>query len=513
MIKRCELSLSPEESANNEEILRKVSSAISKPKKEINGIQILKKNIDSRREKIKVNFLIDAFIDEDVPLRYRKKEYKNVDGKKNVIIVGSGPSGLSAALTLLEFGIRPIILEQGKNVRERKIDCANLSRHGLLNKEDNYTFGEGGAGAYSDGKLFTRSGSESERKEVFSTLVDNGADESIFYESHPHLGTDRLPRIIENIRKKITAYGGEILFNKKVDSLLIKNGECYGVKCSDGDEILSPVLLSPGHAAKDLFYSLYNSGITLLPKDVAIGVRCEKSQREVDEMQYHKKEGRGKFLPPATYTFKTQVNGRGVYSFCMCPGGYVLLSSTEEGLLRVNGASSSFRSSKYSNAAFVTEIRVGDLKSSDDPFSMLNFVEEIERRSYSSAFRASAVRLEDFLCNVRISHELPRCTYAPEIISGDLYNILGFDIAFRLSEGFRYFNKITNNKFVSHDTVLIASETRTSSPIKIVRDQNGMVMKGLFVSGEGSGYAGGITSSMIDGSKIARNISSICFGL
>lgn len=510
MIKECLLSLSPEEGVDESCLLKKVSSSLSIFKGRINGYKILNKNIDSRREKIKVNFKIRAYIDEEVEPYFKKKEYGKVDEKKSVIIVGSGPGGLGAALTFLEMGIKVVILEQGKNVRERKLDCASLSRNGIINEYDNYTYGEGGAGAYSDGKLYTRSGSREERDEVMSLLCSFGANENILYESHPHIGSDKLPSIIENIRNEILSSGGEILFNKKVVSLLIKRGKCYGVKCEDGDEILGSVLLSPGHDAKELLYSLYNSGIPLEAKDIAVGVRCEKSQNEVDQMQYHSKDGRGKYLPPSTYTFKTRVKEQGVYSFCMCPGGYVLPSSTHNGLLRVNGASSSLRSGRYSNAAFVTEVKRECLKNPNDPFSMLNFVEEIERRSFNDFFVASSVRAEDFIKR-KISTSLPSSSYAPGIKEGDLYTILGYDIAERLREGFLYFNKITNNAFISHDTILIASETRTSSPVKIIRDDNAMVMEGLFTSGEGSGYAGGITTSILDGIKVARSMKKILF--
>ena len=504
MIKDIDLTLTPQEAFEERTIKKKAASKCGLPFTKVTGVKILRKSIDARRVDIKINLRVRLFVGEEVKNTWNPVSFPDVSSSPSCIVVGMGPAGLFAALTLIEKGMRPIVLERGKDVHERKRDCALLCTKGELDTESNYVYGEGGAGAYSDGKLYTRSVKRGDVPKVLSLLVQHGADESILYETHPHIGTDRLPSVIENIRNTILKSGGEVHFNTKVVSLIKKDESVIGVKCGNGEEYLGPVILATGHSAKDVYRFLSISSVPLEAKDTAVGVRLEHPQSLIDQIQYHNPKGRGDYLPPATYSFVTQVNGRGVYSFCMCPGGSIVPTATEYGYLSVNGMSSSSRSGSKANSAMVVQIRREDVPDKGI-FSVLDWVEELERNSFRDKFMAPAQRMADFVSN-RLSSSLPGTTYAPGLVSSDLYGVLPPIVSSSLKDGFMTFNAMTRGKFLTNEAVMIASETRTSSPIRIIREDFNAV-PGLYPAGEGSGYAGGIVSAAIDGTEVAKAVA------
>ena len=504
MIKDIDLTLTPQEAFEERTIKKKAASKCGLPFTKVTGVKILRKSIDARRIEIKINLRVRLFVGEEVKNTWNPVSFPDVSSSPSCIVVGMGPAGLFAALTLIEKGMRPIVLERGKDVHERKRDCALLCTKGELDTESNYVYGEGGAGAYSDGKLYTRSVKRGDVPKVLSLLVQHGADESILYETHPHIGTDRLPSVIENIRNTILKSGGEVHFNTKVGSLIKKDDNVIGVKCGNGEEYLGPVILATGHSAKDVYRFLSISSVPIEAKDTAVGVRLEHPQSLIDQIQYHNPKGRGDYLPPATYSFVTQVNGRGVYSFCMCPGGSIVPTATEYGYLSVNGMSSSSRSGSKANSAMVVQIRREDVPDKGI-FSVLDWVEELERNSFRDKFMAPAQRMADFVSN-RLSSSLPGTTYAPGLVSSDLYGVLPPIVSSSLKEGFMAFNAMTRGKFLTNEAVMIASETRTSSPIRIIREDFNAV-PGLYPAGEGSGYAGGIVSAAIDGTEVAKAVA------
>ena len=504
MIKDIDLTLTPQEAFEERTIKKKAASKCGLPFTKVTGVKILRKSIDARRVDIKINLRVRLFVGEEVKNTWNPVSFPDVSSSPSCIVVGMGPAGLFAALTLIEKGMRPIVLERGKDVHERKRDCALLCTKGELDTESNYVYGEGGAGAYSDGKLYTRSVKRGDVPKVLSLLVQHGADESILYETHPHIGTDRLTSVIENIRNTILKSGGEVHFNTKVVSLIKKDENVIGVKCGNGEEYLGPVILATGHSAKDVYRFLSISSVPLEAKDTAVGVRLEHPQSLIDQIQYHNPKGRGDYLPPATYSFVTQVNGREVYSFCMCPGGSIVPTATEYGYLSVNGMSSSSRSGSKANSAMVVQIRREDVPDKGI-FSVLDWVEELERNSFRDKFMAPAQRMADFVSN-RLSSSLPGTTYAPGLVSSDLYGVLPPIVSSSLKEGFMAFNAMTRGKFLTNEAVMIASETRTSSPIRIIREDFNAV-PGLYPAGEGSGYAGGIVSAAIDGTEVAKAVA------
>ena len=504
MIKDIDLTLTPQEAFEERTIKKKAASKCGLPFTKVTGVKILRKSIDARRVEIKINLRVRLFVGEEVKNTWNPVSFPDVSSSPSCIVVGMGPAGLFAALTLIEKGMRPIVLERGKDVHERKRDCALLCTKGELDTESNYVYGEGGAGAYSDGKLYTRSVKRGDVTKVLSLFVQHGADESILYETHPHIGTDKLPSVIENIRNTILKSGGEVHFNTKVVSLIKKDESVIGVKCGNGEEYLGPVILATGHSAKDVYRFLSISSVPLEAKDTAVGVRLEHPQSLIDQIQYHNPKGRGDYLPPATYSFVTQVNGRGVYSFCMCPGGSIVPTATEYGYLSVNGMSSSSRSGSKANSAMVVQIRREDVPDKGI-FSVLDWVEELERNSFRDKFMAPAQRMADFVSN-RLSSSLPGTTYAPGLVSSDLYGVLPPIVSSSLKDGFMAFNAMTRGKFLTNEAVMIASETRTSSPIRIIREDFNAV-PGLYPAGEGSGYAGGIVSAAIDGTEVAKAVA------
>lgn len=515
MIKEIQLSLSPEEAYTDEAIKGAVSKHIGLSIKEITDMQIIKKSVDARSKTPVVLLRVKIFIGEKPTYIYQNRyDYQNVENKREIIIVGSGPSGLFAALRLIELGFKPIVLERGKEVSERKKDIALLNRNKNLDTESNYCFGEGGAGTFSDGKLYTRSKKRGNTQRIFEIFHLHGAQDEILYEAHPHIGTDRLPQVIKNIRNRITDCGGEIYFNAKVESLIIADNSVKGVKCSNGDTFKADdVILATGHSARDIYTVLNNQGIKIEAKGFAMGVRVEHPQSLINRIQYHNYKY-DKYLPAASYSLVHQVEGRGVYSFCMCPGGHIVPSATGEQQIVVNGMSASHRNSPFANSGIVVEIHPEDLPeyARYGELCGLRFQEELERLAYTNnggkLQTAPAQRLVDFTKN-RVSCDLPDCSYLPGTISSPLHFWLPKHIGFRLQEGFKAFDRKMHG-FLTNDAMIAGVESRSSSPIRIPRNNDTLEhiqIAGLYPVGEGSGYAGGITSSAMDGENCAEKIA------
>lgn len=478
----------------------------------LEDVVILKRSIDARQRNVMVNLKLKAYIDEkpeSLPLGC-PIDYKLVpDESKVAIVVGMGPGGLFAALRLIEAGVKPILLERGKDVESRSVDIAAISRTGKVDADSNYSFGEGGAGAYSDGKLYTRSKKRGSVERILNIFHQHGASSDILVDAHPHIGSDRLPRVIKNMRETILRCGGEVHFGKRVNRLLLKDNRVSGVVCTDGSEYIGPVILATGHSARDVYEMLKEQGIKIEAKGIAVGVRLEHPQELIDKIQYHSKAGRGAYLPAAEYSFVTQIDGRGVYSFCMCPGGVVVPAASGAGQLVVNGMSSSGRNSRWANSGMVVEVRPEDLRgyAPDDELCVMKFQQQLESTCFKQAGcsqRAGAQRMMDFV-EGRASHDLPVSSYAPGIQPSRLDKWLPAFIGNRLRKGFKVFGRSAKG-FLTNDAIVIGVETRTSSPVRIPRDAFGMnhvVVEGLYPCGEGAGYAGGIVSAAIDGERCA----------
>lgn len=494
----------------------------------IQAVRVLKRSIDARQRTIYVNVRLRAFMDE-IPTEpeYQSIEYKDVSGGNPVIVVGAGPGGLFAALRLIELGLRPIIVERGKDVRERKKDIALISREHRVNGESNYSFGEGGAGAYSDGKLYTRSKKRGSVDKILNVFCQHGASPSILADAHPHIGTDKLPRVIENIREQIKRCGGEVHFETRMDALILKDNEVIGIETNTGKTFHGPVILATGHSARDIYRYLYTSQIPIEAKGIAVGVRLEHPQELIDQIQYHRKEGRGEYLPAAEYSFVAQSNERGVYSFCMCPGGFVVPAASGEKQVVVNGMSPSNRGSRWANSGMVVEIRPEDFPEltrqeelclpdgepvqADSPLALMAFQERLEEVCWlNGGMRqtAPAQRMDDFIRR-KNSFDLPDSSYTPGLLASPLHFWMPEFVTNRLREGFRYFGKVSRG-FLTNEATLIGVETRTSSPVRILRDRETcqhITIKGLFPCGEGAGYAGGIVSAAIDGERCAEGVA------
>ena len=493
------------------------------------GVRILKRSIDARQRTIFVNLKVRVYVGEEpADDEYVRTEYGDVSDRPQVIVVGAGPGGLFAALRLIELGFRPIVLERGKNVHDRKRDLAEISRTQQVDAESNYCFGEGGAGAYSDGKLYTRSKKRGNIDKILNVFCQHGASTAILADAHPHIGTDRLPKVIENMRNTILRCGGEVHFQTKMTRLIIDHSETkvVGVQAQsmvDGQrsmvneiEYFGPVILATGHSARDVYRYLAEAKIEMEAKGIAVGVRLEHPSLLIDQIQYHSRQGRGKFLPAAEYSFVTQVDGRGVYSFCMCPGGFVIPAATGPEQIVVNGMSPANRGTAWSNSGMVVEMRPEDLENSETEHDgirhpalrMMYFQEELERLCWQQGNRkqtAPSQRMADFVNN-RLSYDLPRSSYAPGLISSPLHFWLPPMIGRRLQEGFKAFGRQAHG-FLTNEAVLIAVETRTSSPVRIVRCTDTLQhvnVRGLFPCGEGAGYAGGIVSAGVDGERCAE---------
>ena len=491
----------------------------------IYGVRILKRSVDARQRQIFVNLKVRVYVNE-LPQddAYVKTYYPNVEGRPQVVVVGAGPGGLFAALRLIELGLRPIVLERGKNVHDRKLDLANITRTQKVDSESNYCFGEGGAGAYSDGKLYTRSKKRGNTDKILNVFCQHGASMAILADAHPHIGTDKLPKVIEAIRHTIINSGGEVHFQTKMTRLLIDekdaptNCQVVGVVAEKNvngirieKEYLGPVILATGHSARDVYRYLSEAKVEMEPKGIAVGVRLEHPSQLIDQIQYHSKQGRGKYLPAAEYAMVTQVEGRGVYSFCMCPGGFVIPAATDKEQIVVNGMSPANRGTAWSNSGMVVEVRPEDIEG-DDVLKVMRFQEQLERMCWQQGNRqqtAPAQRMTDFV-NGRLSFDLPKSSYAPGLISSPLHFWLPKIISSRLQEGFKTFGRQAHG-FLTNEATLIAVETRTSSPIRIVRDHETLQhirVQGLFPCGEGAGYAGGIVSAGVDGERCAEMVAA-----
>ena len=532
MIQEYNLRLLPREAADEQEVRACLVREKGLASKDITAIRVLKRGIDARHRTVFVNLSLRVYLNEQpTDELFRTVDYPMVDGRPQVIVVGAGPGGLFAALRLIELGLCPIVVERGKDVRERKKDLAQIGRVQAVNPESNYSFGEGGAGAYSDGKLYTRSKKRGNVEKILSVFCQHGASTSILVAVHPHIGTDKLPRVIENIRHTILQCGGEVHFQTRMDALLTEGDKVVGIETNTGKTFLGPVILATGHSARDVYRRLAADGVEMEAKGIAVGVRLEHPSQLIDQIQYHNRNGRGKYLPAAEYSFVTQVADRGVYSFCMCPGGFVVPAASGPEQIVVNGMSPSNRGSQWSNSGMVVELRPEDLAdttlqvqaeadateealSTHPALSMMHFQERLERLCWQQGNRsqtAPAQRMDDF-CRRRLSADLPRSSYAPGLVASPLHFWMPPFIVGRLADGFRLFGRSARG-FLTNEAVMIGVETRTSAPVRILRDRETLRhvrLQGLFPCGEGAGYAGGIVSAAIDGERCAEAAALYC---
>lgn len=513
MVQEFQIRVNPRISAVPEELKLYISTQENIDINRIKSIRIIKRSIDARQRNVMVNLKIRVYIDEEhvnEPL-IPHIQYNSVIDKPQAIVVGAGPGGLFAALRLIELGIRPLVLERGKDVQERLKDVARISREGIVDPDSNYCFGEGGAGAYSDGKLYTRSKKRGSVERILGIFHQHGASEDILVDAHPHIGTDKLPKVIKVMRETIIACGGEVHFNTRVTNIIIQDFEAVGVQCNNGNEYKGPIILATGHSARDVYSMLKENAIKIEAKGIAVGVRLEHPQHTIDCIQYHSPNGRGKYLPAAEYSFVTQVDGRGVYSFCMCPGGFIVPAASDKNQLVVNGMSPSNRGTKWANSGMVVEIHPEDLDEKYHQFgelAMMKYQEDVERICYEAAGesqKAGAQRMIDFV-EGRQSKDLPTTSYAPGIQLSRLDKWMPKFISNRLRQGFKVFGRSARG-FLTNDAIVIGMETRTSAPVRIPRDKetlNHIEIKGLYPCGEGAGYAGGIVSAAIDGERCAE---------
>ncbi len=521
MQQKIALRLLPSEAADDSSIKKKIASSSGKKTAEISGYHILKRSIDARGKNVFINLSIKCFFNE--PFRERPSNvfsFKDVSlAPKKVIIIGAGPAGLFAALKLLEAGIQPIILERGKDVRARRRDLAILNKEGIVNPESNYCFGEGGAGTYSDGKLYTRSNKRGDINRILNLFVHFGAPDNILYDAHPHIGTNKLPQIITAMRQLISGYGGKVLFEKKVVDLVAENGEIRSVQTSDNDtHIADAFILATGHSARDIFELLHKKNILIEAKPFALGVRIEHPQSLIDQIQYHSPI-KNEFLPPASYSLVEQVEGNGVFSFCMCPGGIIAPAATEPEEIVVNGWSPSKRNNPFANSGMVVTVTTENaLKATrhlkiqpDDPLLFMHFQKMVEQRAFiegGSNLSAPAQRMVDFTEQI-ISASLPAHSYLPGLKAADLSNVLPLFIYDVLAKGFKAFGKKMKG-YYTNDANVVATESRTSSPVRIPRNADNLEhpqYQNLYPCGEGAGYAGGIVSAAMDGENVAAKIA------
>ncbi len=550
MIQEYQIRILPEQAASEEGIKRYLAKEKGLDVRTLNQVRVLKRSIDARQRTIFVSLKVRAYINEfPQDDQYVHTEYPDVSSRPRVIVVGEGPGGLFASLRLIELGYRPIVLERGKDVRERKKDLSNITKTQKVDGESNYCFGEGGAGAYSDGKLYTRSKKRGSVDKILNVFCQHGANTNILADAHPHIGTDKLPRVIENMRNTIIKCGGEVHFQTKMIRLILESeGKLTAPDAAAGDRVIGveavnlatgaeetyrgPVILATGHSARDVYRYLASAKIDIEAKGIAVGVRLEHPSQLIDQIQYHNKSGRGKYLPAAEYSFVTQVDGRGVYSFCMCPGGFVIPAATGPEQLVVNGMSPSNRGTAWSNSGMVVEthpedvaqfvkehqsvIEQQEMKAQENAslftpqssLQMMYFQEIVEKQCWQQGNMkqtAPAQRMADFVNN-RLSYDLPKSSYAPGLISSPLHFWMPSFVSKRLQEGFKTFGKNAHG-FLTNEATLIAMETRTSSPVRIVRDRETLQhvrIQGLFPCGEGAGYAGGIVSAGVDGERCAE---------
>ncbi|MCR5179631.1 MAG: FAD-binding protein [Bacteroidaceae bacterium] len=536
MIQDIQIRVTPEVAANEARIRQVAADTAGLNARSISGTRVTRRSIDARQRQVMVNLTVRCWVDEPVSEEaFQKVDYPNVEGRPQVIVVGAGPGGLFAALRLIELGLRPIVVERGKNVHERKRDIARISREHRIDTESNYSFGEGGAGAYSDGKLYTRSKKRGSVEKILNVFCQHGAPTTILADGHPHIGTDRLPRVIENMRNTILQSGGEVHFQTSMTDLLMEGNKVVGCLChktlsDDEKEFMGPVILATGHSARDVYRLLAVRGIEIEAKGIAVGVRLEHPSELIDKIQYHNKYGRGRWLPAAEYTFVQQVRDRGVYSFCMCPGGFVVPAATAPDQVVVNGMSPSNRAGRWSNSGMVVEIRPEDLEDAgfksliDHPayaelsalspaLRVMAFQEQLENLCWQQGGRrqtAPAQRMSDFV-NRRLSYDLPSSSYTPGLISSPLHFWLPTFVSERLQEGFKAFGRKSHG-FLTNEATVIGVETRTSAPIRILRNGETLQhirLEGLYPCGEGAGYAGGIVSAAIDGERCAEAVATL----
>ncbi|RYY61577.1 MAG: FAD-binding protein [Chitinophagaceae bacterium] len=514
MQKNITLKLLPSEAKNDRSVKAAIAAAEATSLQSITGYNIVKHSVDARSRQVWINLTVNAFVNEPFHERERMTfHFQDVSkASLSVIIVGAGPAGLFAALRLIELGIRPIILERGKDVRARRRDLARLNKEGEVNPESNYCFGEGGAGTYSDGKLYTRSSKRGDINRILNLFVYFGAEEKILYEAHPHIGTNKLPQIITAMRAKITECGGDFLFNKKVVDFTLNKDQINTVHTADGDKYEAPfVILATGHSARDIFELLHRKNIKIEAKPFALGVRIEHPQSLIDSVQYHQSD-RDPFLPPASYSLVQQVEGKGVFSFCMCPGGIIAPAATSPGELVVNGWSPSKRNNPFANSGMVVTIEDKDLKqfSKDGPLAALSFQRSVEQKAFEAGggkFVAPAQRMVDFSTN-KISGSLPECSYLPGLQSAGLHTVLPGVVYRSLQKAFQEFGKKMKG-YYTNEALVVATESRTSSPVRIPRDPvtlEHVQVKNLYPCAEGAGYAGGIVSAAMDGERVVEEI-------
>ena len=510
MIQEYQIRVQPHVAANEQALRSWLADEYGFDVRTLTAVRILRRSIDARQRTIFVNLKVRCYLNEQPQQdEFVVTHYPDVSSAPQAIVVGAGPGGLFAALRLIELGIRPIVLERGKYVRERKRDMAQIAKTQQVDAESNYCFGEGGAGAYSDGKLYTRSKKRGSIEKILNVFCQHGASTNILADAHPHIGTDKLPRVIEAMRNTILESGGEVHFQTKVTRLILESSRVVGCFAAD-KEFLGPVILATGHSARDVYRYLAEAKIEIEAKGIAIGVRLEHPSELIDQIQYHNRQGRGKYLPAAEYSFVTQVDGRGVYSFCMCPGGFVIPAATDKEQIVVNGMSPSNRGGQWSNSGMVVETRAEDIEG-DDPLRVMHYQEQIERDCWQQGNRrqtAPAQRMADFVNN-RLSYDLPKSSYAPGLISSPLHFWLPKPISHRLQEGFKQFGRMSHG-FLTNEATMIGVETRTSAPVRILRDAESLMhirIHGLFPCGEGAGYAGGIVSAGVDGERCAEALA------
>lgn len=543
MIQEYQIRVLPEQAASEQAVKEFLVADKGMDARTVTHVRVLKRSIDARQKRVMVNLKVRVYIGEQPEDdEYVRTEYRNVEGCPQAVVVGAGPGGLFAALRLIELGVRPVVVERGKDVHARRADIAQISRSHTVDPESNYSFGEGGAGAFSDGKLYTRSKKRGSVEKILNVFCQHGASTSILVDAHPHIGTDKLPKVIEAMRETIKRCGGEVHFQTRMDELLLDGDKVVGVKCTRLDssaevEFRGPVVLATGHSARDVYRWLWRSGVDIEAKDLAVGARLEHPAQTIDKIQYHSSAGRGKWLPAAEYSFVTQVGGRGVYSFCMCPGGTVVPAASGPEQLVVNGMSASTRNSPWSNSGMVVELHADDLADRtllddadrkglnewlaerglderldmESPLRMMHLQEWMERVAWLQGNRkqtAPAQRMSDFVNN-RLSSDLPDSSYAAGLISTPMNFWMPQFVSSRLKQGFLNFGK-SSHGFLTNNAALIGVETRTSAPVRILRDRETLQhvrIKGLFPCGEGAGYAGGIVSAGIDGERCAEELA------
>jgi hypothetical protein len=524
MQKTIQVRLKPEEAASSPLLFQSIANILAIDKASITGYKILKQSIDARsRQQVWINLTLEAFVNESPSPRFIEPLLfpslpKNA---KELIIIGAGPAGLFAALECIQLGIKPIVLERGKDVRARRRDLAKLNKEGIVNPESNYCFGEGGAGTYSDGKLYTRSNKRGSIDKILRLFYQFGAEEKILYEAHPHIGTNKLPHIITAMKEQIEASGGQVLFEKKLVDFTLQNNKITEVITSDGDRYnCEALLLATGHSARDIFRLLYQKEVLIEAKPFALGVRVEHPQSVIDSIQYHCIQ-RGPHLPPAAYSLVEQVSERGVFSFCMCPGGIIAPAATAPGEIVVNGWSPSKRDNAYANSGMVVQIdlpsathflsKLNSNLNTNNPLLLLEFQQFVENKAFingAGSQVAPATRLVDF-CTHKTSADLPDSSYLPGLSSADLNEVLPKFVHQTLQEGFKSFGKKMKG-YYTNDAIVVATESRTSSPVRIPRDPETLQhpqIRNLYPCGEGAGYAGGIVSAAMDGQKLALTIA------